>query len=104
MFNNKLYFKIYKLREGSEKYCFPLRIFLGENGLIENHELKGKIFIKTEDNEEFSVDNVYVHYWDGGYYYMALARNNNNSHAQITWNINCPMEDIENINNYKLVK
>ena len=103
VFNRDLYFEIYKKRrEYAERYCFPLRIFLGKNGLIENHELKGRIFINKE-GEEFSVDNVYVHYYEGGYYYLALARNKHDSHIQITWNINCPLIWIENIHNYRLL-
>ena len=92
MINSKLIYEVYKLRGGDEQYCFPLRMFLGKNGLYESHPLKGRIFIKKETNVEFSVDSVYVHYWDGGYYYVALARNSENSHAGITWNINCPLE------------
>ena len=48
MINEKLAYKIYRLRKGDNRYCFPLRMFLGENGLIPNHELKGKTFIEIE--------------------------------------------------------
>ena len=98
MINHQLLLDIYRLRKGDEQYCFPLRRFLGPNGLYENHELKGEIFVRKEDGEEFVVENVYVHYYEG-YYYVALAKNKYNSHCCIHWNINSEM-DIENINNY----
>ena len=87
MLNHALIYQIHKLRHGDPQYCFPLRMFLGENGLYENHELKGKTFVKIETGEEYVVDNVYVHWWQG-WYFIALARNKGNSHVSITWNIN----------------
>jgi hypothetical protein len=74
-------------------------MFLGKNGLYENHPLKGRTYIKKETGEEFVVDDVYVH-WMEGWYYIALARNSINSHASITWNINSKGEF--SIDNYIL--
>ena len=100
MINEKLAYKIYRLRKGDNRYCFPLRMFLGENGLIPNHELKGKTFIEIETGVEFIVENVYAH-WYKGWYYLALAVNSERSHASITWNINSEF-DVSNIEHYKL--
>ena len=104
--NMPLISNIYRLRHendwySKEQYCFPLKRFLGENGLYENHELKGKTFRRKEDGMIFTVDNVYVH-WYMGWYYMALARNSENSHGQISWNINSTF-DISNIDCYELI-
>ena len=82
-----LIYEVYKQRAGSSHYCFPLRMFLGENGLYENHELKGKTFVSKETGVKFTVDDVYVH-WFKGWYFVALARNSGNSHVGITWDIN----------------
>ena len=102
-FNDKHYFEVFKQHPRKEQYCFALKMFLGENGLFPDHPLKGRIFVNNE-GEEFSVDNVYVHYWGGGYYYVALAQNKHRSHAQISWNINCPVPEYTcNIENYKLL-
>ena len=86
--NDKLVFEIYKIRgDNCEKYCFPLRMFLGHNGLYPDHPLKGKTFIQNETGAKFTVDDVYVH-WYKGWYFMALARNEHNSHTSISWDIN----------------
>ncbi len=86
-FNMSHYMNVYRARSKPDLYCFPLRMFLGENGLYENHELKGKTFRRKFTGERFTVDNVYVH-WFNGFYFVALARNAGNSHTSITWDIN----------------
>ena len=101
MINEKLAYKIFKLRDGSPKYCFPLRQFLGEHGLIENHMLVGVKVVRIEDGEEFVIENVYAH-WYKGWYYMALIRDKNNSHGQLNWNINSEIE-MNNFECYRLV-
>ena len=92
-FDMNHYMKVYSARKEKERYCFPLKMFLGENGLYENHPLKGKTFRRRFNGERFTVDNVYVH-WYQGWYYVALARNKGNSHTSITWNINSSKEII----------
>ena len=86
------YSKVWREHPKTEMYCFPLRRFLGENGLFENHELKGKTFIRKENGEQYVVDDVYVHWWNG-WYFMALARDKGNSHTSISWNINSDLDD-----------
>ena len=78
-------------------------MFLGKNGLYVNHILKGSKFISLEDDVDFIVDDVYVH-WFYGYYYVALARNKHNSHTQIICSINCTINWMENIQLFKLVE
>lgn len=82
MINNELIYEIFKIRKGDPQFCFKLNMFLGLNGLYENHKFKGQIFVKKKDNKEYSVDDVYVHYYNGEYYYAVLAQNNN-SHTLI---------------------
>ena len=49
-FNMDLLLKIYRVRERGEQYCFALNMFLGKNGLFEYHILKGRKFIRIEDD------------------------------------------------------
>lgn len=91
-FNLKHYSNVWRRHPKKEMYCFALNKFLGENGLFENHEFKGKTFIRKETGEEYIVDDVYVHWWNG-WYFMALARDKRNSHTSISWNINSTLED-----------
>ena len=93
-FNLNHYSNVYHNHPKNEIYCFPLRMFLGKNGLFENHELKGKIFLRKENGEEYFVDDVYVH-WFKGWYFVALARDKGNSHTSISWNINSDLEDFK---------
>lgn len=99
MTNYDLAYKIWKLRKGDPQYCFHLNMFLGEQGLIPNHELVGRVFI-NEEGIEHTVETVYAH-WYKGWYYLALAVDMNCSHAQISWNINSEA-DVSNIEHYKL--
>ena len=102
MINMKLTYEIYRRRKGDPLYCFPLRMFLGHNGLIENHPLKGKTFIHLDDGVEFRVDDVHAH-WYKGWYMVALVQNKEQSHWIINWNINCEIaDDISNIDGFKL--
>lgn len=97
-FNLKHYANVWRMHPKKEEYCFPLRMFLSKNGLYENHKLKGKIF--TKNGEDFLVDDVYVHWWEG-WYYVASMRNSKNSHYQMTWNINSKLTDF-NLHLFKL--
>ena len=97
--NMRHYHDVYRKHPCTERYCFPLRRFLGHHGLYENHPLKGRIFTDNETGREWSVDDVYVHWYDG-WYFVALARNSENSHSSITWNINSSTGD--NIEHYTL--
>ena len=100
MINHKLYYEIWKKRKGDPKYCFPLNMFLGVNGLIVNHPLVGKTFVQIESGVDFIVQNVYAHYYKG-WYFFALTINKEQSSAGIYWNINSET-DIENIEQYRL--
>lgn len=93
MINNELIYEIYKIRKGDPQFCFKLNKFLGPDGLYENHEFKGKTFIKKEDNKEYTVDNVYVHYYNGEYRYAVLAQNNK-SHTVIDLNFDATENEI----------
>jgi len=66
--------------------------------LYENHFFKGKKFINRKTGKIYTVDDVYVH-WFKGWYFVALARNENNSHGCITWNINATLKNFS-IKNY----
>jgi hypothetical protein len=98
-FNLEHYSKVWRGHPKKEAYCFPLKMFLGTNGLFENHELKGCTFIKKSNGEKYTVDDVYVHWWEG-WYFVALAVNTKGSHASITWNINSKLTDWS-INKYE---
>lgn len=78
---------VYRAKGDSDLYCFPLRMFLGKNGLYENHELKGKTLRRKFNGEKLIVDDVHVH-WFKGWYFIAFARDKGNSHTAITWDIN----------------
>jgi len=91
-YNMPHYSNVWREHPKTEMYCFPLQRFLGEHGLFENHPLKGETFICKETGVKYVVDNVYVH-WYHGWYFMALARNPENSHGSITWNINSDLND-----------
>lgn len=102
MINDKLAYKIWKLREGSPKYCFPLNRFLeDEHGLIKEHVLVGVKVKDIEDGDEFVIETVYAQ-WYLGWYYKALMVNKQGSHAQLSWNINSE-SDINNYARYRLI-
>jgi hypothetical protein len=88
------YFKVFKAHDRKEMYCFALGTWLGENGLYRDHPLKGEIITRKRSNKPYTVTNVYVHYYDGGYYFVALCDDENKSTGQLTWNINSPKPKI----------
>ena len=69
-------------------------MWLGENGLYPDHPLKGRVVAKRRSSKLYTVTDVYVHYYDGGYYYMALLDDERKSTASMSWNINCPKPKI----------
>ena len=86
-FNHKHYEKYRRYKEEvKERYCFAINKKLGENGRIK-HSLMNKKF--KHSNKIYTVDSVNVHSLNGGYYYFATLKGENNSHAcKIVENIN----------------
>lgn len=107
MFNNSHYFEVFKRHPRKELYCPPLGVWLGENGLYEGHWLKGSTVTKKRSKVPYVITDVYVHYWNGGYYWLALVDDPRGSTSQITWNINNPEPGvIENVHlwNFDITK
>ena len=93
-FHPNHYFKVYGAHDRKELYCFALGMWLGKNGLYQDHPLKGKIITRKRSKKPYIVTDVYVHYWNGGYYFLALCDDENKSTGSLTWNINSPEPNI----------
>lgn len=82
-FNDEQWKKVYRARRqnGMERdgYCFALGIELGENGLVEKHPLTGGKYIK--DGKVWTLKQMNVHFYEGGYYWYAVFEDENKSSA-----------------------
>ena len=102
--------QIFDDNSNSFGYSFILNKKLGKNGLIYDHELKGKKIklvskVDNDDREigsEYTIENVYLHY-ENGYYLVILYVNDSNSHGSaIIENLNSNCEFInESVSNFK---
>lgn len=100
-FYNKHYMKVFNHRAETntrnEMYCFALRLHMGKNGRIEQHELYNQKFKKRGTNKIYSVHSVNIHFWGGGYYWFLVFIDENGSSAPRIWeNINSNSGTIKN--------
>lgn len=71
-------------------YCFATKQWLGINGRLKDHQMLGKRVKNIINGQEYIIDNVSIHWYDGYYYSATMYQVGTKSHAvKFIANINC---------------
>lgn len=90
--DTQLYSRVYSKRRAlniqNKYYSFILNKFLDDHGTIDNHEFIGKKLMRFEDEEVYTVDKCFLH-WYGGWFFGMIALDSKGSSVVLTFaNVN----------------